>query len=190
MESPCFALWGAAAKTWDDLSTRFVFEPSKVVVSSEEKVREALLKYKLALQPNRHLLTWVTISRFIQDELGGDVRKMFELNNYDVVAIKKFAQSKHKKSLPYLSGPKIFNYWLNALEIYDHIKFNNRDEISIAVDSHVLRASKILGVVGEETDTVMVQGIWKEILGGSGIAPVDVHTPLWLWSRGGFKKLW
>jgi hypothetical protein len=30
---------------------------------------------------------------------------------------------------------------------------------------------------------------WRRIMDGSGYAPIDMHTPLWLWSRGGFASL-
>ena len=28
---------------------------------------------------------------------------------------------------------------------------------------------------------------WKELLMGTDLAPIDVHTPMWLWSRGKFE---
>jgi hypothetical protein len=32
----------------------------------------------------------------------------------------------------------------------------------------------------------LVARTWMEILAGTAIAPIDIHTPLWLWSRSGF----
>ena len=29
---------------------------------------------------------------------------------------------------------------------------------------------------------------WKALLTGTDIAPIDVHTPMWLWSRGKFEN--
>ena len=30
---------------------------------------------------------------------------------------------------------------------------------------------------------------WNELLKETKYNPIDVHTPLWLWSRNGFKEL-
>jgi len=32
-----------------------------------------------------------------------------------------------------------------------------------------------------------VSKIWRKLLEGTGIDPIDVHSPLWFWSRSGFK---
>ena len=48
-----YTLWESAKKTYDDLDTRFVFNPSKVVNSSFEEVQLALTKYKVALQKEK-----------------------------------------------------------------------------------------------------------------------------------------
>lgn len=30
---------------------------------------------------------------------------------------------------------------------------------------------------------------WNEILKGTKYNPINIHTPMWLWSRNGFKEL-
>ena len=30
---------------------------------------------------------------------------------------------------------------------------------------------------------------WKELFKDTKYNPIDIHTPLWLWSRNGFKNL-
>lgn len=35
----------------------------------------------------------------------------------------------------------------------------------------------------------VVADTWEIVLKGTGLAPIDVHTPLWLWSRAGFPSL-
>ena len=30
---------------------------------------------------------------------------------------------------------------------------------------------------------------WNELLEGTEFCPIDIHTPLWLWSRNGFKEI-
>ncbi|WP_369900200.1 hypothetical protein [Bacillus manliponensis] len=32
----------------------------------------------------------------------------------------------------------------------------------------------------------LVAHTWEQVLEGSDIEPIDIHTPLWLWSRAGF----
>src|SRR3989344_8211614 len=55
-----YKLWEAALKTFNDPDTNFAFDVEKVSKTSEEDVRAALMKYKLALQPNKHVNTWHT----------------------------------------------------------------------------------------------------------------------------------
>lgn len=66
----------------------------------------------------------------------------------------------------------------------------NRGFIEIAPDTHITKCSVLLGVVSEqEAKTFSKEQIskkWREILDGSGIAPIDMHPPLWFWSRNGF----
>ena len=42
---------------------------------------------------------------------------------------------------------------------------------------------------GSGDDRIAVANAWIKALAGSGLAPIDVHTPLWLWSRAGFPLL-
>ena len=62
-----YTLWKSALKTFQDSETKFVFDVLEVSKRSEEDLRKALLKYKLALQPNKHINTWRTISKTIKD---------------------------------------------------------------------------------------------------------------------------
>ncbi|WP_230199470.1 hypothetical protein [Bacillus ndiopicus] len=42
---------------------------------------------------------------------------------------------------------------------------------------------------GTSEDRKVVAEAWEQALHGSGLAPIDVHTPLWLWSRAGFPVI-
>lgn len=97
----------------------------------------------------------------------------------------------HKKDFPYLGGTKICNYWLHVLEAYTDCRFSDRENISIAPDTHVLQASARLGVLTEDelhggSAQTLAAKRWDALLEGTGLLPTDLHTPLWLWSRGGF----
>jgi len=104
-------------------------------------------------------------------------------------------QGTRKSDFPYLSGPKIFNYWLYVVESYTDICWNSRELMTIAPDTHILKATVKLGLCSEEVlkggtdDRKIVANAWERALKGTGIVPIDVHTPLWLWSRAGFPAL-
>jgi len=104
--------------------------------------------------------------------------------------LKKIIQNDNKKGFPYLSGPKIFNYWSFIISTYGKVILKNRDQIDIAPDTHITQCSIKLGVITEvEAETLSKEEIskrWREILVGSGIDPIDMHSPLWFWSRNGF----
>lgn len=78
------------------------------------------------------------------------------------------------------------------MEQYTDVKFIDRENITVAPDTHVIQASERLGVISsEETGQSSIQEIvasrWQEILKGTNLVPIDVHTPMWLWSRGKFE---
>ena len=108
--------------------------------------------------------------------------------------IKNYVQKENKSNFPYLSGNKICNYWLYVLYQYTDIKFKNIEKLTVAPDTHVVKASYKLGVITEkELNSNNVQLIvidrWNEILKDTKYKPIDIHTPMWLWSRNGFIDL-
>ncbi|MDO8272421.1 MAG: hypothetical protein Q7U82_10980 [Gammaproteobacteria bacterium] len=189
-----YTLWKAAAITFLDQSTVDIFDPRKVVLMDISEVREKLTKHKLALQPNKHIDTWMRISTAINKLSNGDIRELFKVNDLDVIKLRKCIQVDNKKDFPYLSGSKIFNYWLYVMGEYTPLKLTNRQEITIAPDTHIIQASIKLGVTSLDLDAAainreIVSNEWNELLRGTGMLPIDIHTPLWLWSRAGFPDL-
>lgn len=184
-----YKLWEAALNTFNDPETKFVFNIEQISKRSEEDVRKALMKYKVALQPNKHINTWMVIARTVHENWGS-FTKLFEATQNDVLHLKRTINSEHKKGFPYLSGPKIFNYWLFIVSTYGDIKLTNRDHIEIAPDTHITQCSVKLGVItSEEVIHLTKDAIsekWRLLLQGSGIDPIDMHSPLWFWSRNGF----
>lgn len=157
----------------------------------EDLLRKYLVEYKVALQPNKQPLIWKRICETIEEKLDGDIRNLFRINNHSVERIKEYICA-NKKDFPYLGGNKICNYWLYVLEQYTDIKFVDRENITVAPDTHVIQASQRLGVItAEEAQSSNVQirlaDRWKRLLDGTDLAPIDVHTPMWLWSRGKFE---
>ena len=184
-----YALWKAALKTVNDPETRFVFNVAAVATASEEEVRVALLKYKLALQPNKHIETWRRISATISEQWGS-VLGLVAVTQNDFLSLKQVIQLDHKKGFPYLSGPKIFNYWSFILGEYGEVFLKNKEYIEIAPDTHILQCSIKLGVITVEEGVRFsrdeISDRWRKFLSGSGITPIEMHAPLWFWSRNGF----
>ena len=186
-----YTLWECANKTYHDADTVGVFDINAVANMDEQQLREKLLKYKVALQPNKQPIIWRTLCETIEKDFAGDIRKLFYDNDYSVQKVKLYIM-KNKNKFPYLGGNKICNYWLYVMEQYTDAKFIDRENITVAPDTHVIQASERLGVISaEEVSQGNVQEIvasrWQEILKGTGLVPIDVHTPMWLWSRGKFR---
>ena len=183
-----YKLWAAAHETFKDAETRMVFNPRAVVRMNTLELREKLVRHKVALQPNKHIEIWQTLCRtFAQNP----IKNLFEQNDSDVVRLKTHIP-KNKKDFPYLSGPKILNYWLYVMEQYTDLTLQNRQSITIAPDTHVIQASVRLGLLNQSETTRSdvrdyVSSLWHNLLRGQPVMPIDIHTPLWLWSRNGFQ---
>lgn len=184
-----YTLWEAALKTYNDPKTRWVFDVKKVSKSSEEKLRTSLLKYKLALQPNKHIQTWMAISKTIAGGWGS-FEAFIKDSDGDFLKLKELVTVKYKKGFPYLSGPKIVNYWSFILSTYGGVKLTNREYIEIAPDTHITQCTIKLGIItADESERLSKDELsarWRALLKESGIDPIDMHPPLWFWSRNGF----
>ncbi|NCN86306.1 hypothetical protein GW932_00580 [archaeon] len=185
-----YSLWESCLKTFSDKQTRKVFDINNSSNLSENELRNLLTKYKIALQPNKHINTWSKISKTINDNWGS-ISNLLEFVDYDFLKLKETIQIKFKKGFPYLSGPKIFNYWSFILQKYGGIKLKNSEFIEIAPDTHITKCSVILGVINEnEKENLTKEKLserWRAILNGTEINPIDMHSPLWFWSKNDFK---
>lgn len=189
-----YKLWESAKKTYLDPETKFIFNTKDVINSSFEDVQRALIKYRLALQKDKQTQIWIKLCNTIENILNGDIRNLFKINNFDVNKIRKYMQIDHKKDFPYLSGNKLCNYWMYVIYQYTSINYINREALTIAPDIHVLRSSVKLEIITQkefESSNAQILCInnWNEILKGTKFAPIDIHTPLWLWGRSGFKEI-
>lgn len=189
-----YTLWESANKTYQDKETRFVFSPKEVLNRSIEEVREALTKYKVALQKNKQTEIWITLCKTFMNLFDGDIRKLFIECDLDVDKIRDYIQKENKKKFPYLSGTKICNYWLYVLWEYTSQEYKNIEHLTVAPDTHAIKSTYRLGLITEEElNKSNVQEIviksWNELFKGTKYKPIDIHTALWLWSRNGFKEL-
>ena len=185
-----YKLWESALASWLDPSTKDVFYPSKVVKMPYEELKAKLTKHKIALQPNKQPAIWQTLCQTLVENFSGSVKNLFKANFNDIAKIKGYILA-NKKDFPYLSGTKILNYWLYVMTQYTSTTFSGRENITIAPDTHILQASVKIGVLTKQELTKsnireIASERWENILKSSGIAPIDLHTPFWLWSRNGF----
>lgn len=187
-----YILWQSALQSWQDPLTQALFSPSAVKNTNQPDLQQMLTKHKLALQPNKQPQIWQTLCTTFADLFSGDVRNLFEHCGYSVHYTKQFMAA-NKKRFPYLGGAKISNYWLYVMQSYTDLSFKDRENISVAPDTHITQASVKLGLVSaDEAKSPNAQAIvaqrWEVLLKGSPLQPIDVHTPLWLWSRGKFSQ--
>lgn len=179
--------WKSALATWNDRQTNFVFFPEKVVKVSDTKLRRALLKHKLALQPNKHIDIWKRISHTFYNHFNGDPRNLIKCGNNDTAEILKIVQTDMKKGFPYLSGPKLSNYFLFILLAYSNLKMKNIHLISIIPDTHIMKSTAVLGILKDsQINPKNVELAWRELLEGTEFSPIDFHSILWNWSRNKF----
>jgi hypothetical protein len=153
-------------------------------------LRSKLLKHHIALQPNKHIQTWKQIAWTLKEQWWS-LSALLETVEYDFLQLQEIVQKKHKKWFPYLSGPKIFHYWSHILQRYWGINLHNSEYIEIAPDTHVLQWSIQLGVISKEEALILsknqISTRRREVLKGSGISPIEMHSPLWFRSRNGFS---
>ncbi len=180
--------WKSALATWNDSSTRFVFFPEKVVNTDTQSLKDALLKHKLALQPNKHIHIWQVISKTFHDEFDDDPRELFKRNDFDSMLILNTLQGTMKKQFPYLSGPKLSNYLLFILLNYTDLQLKNTHVISIIPDTHIMKATVELGLLSrEQVNPKSVERVWQSLLKNTKYSPIDFHSILWNWSRNKFR---
>ena len=68
------------------------------------------------------------------------------------------------------------------------------ERLTVAPDTHVCKASHKLGLISDAefysgNVQLFVIEAWKKLFDGTSYKPIDIHTPLWLWSRNGFREL-
>lgn len=185
-----YKLWESALNTFKDPETKKVFDIKFSAGLDESRLREFLIRYKMALQPNRHIATWQKIAKTISENWG-TIGGLLQSADYDFLKLKDIVQKQFKAGFPYLSGPKIFNYWSFIIQEYGKAKLKNSEFIEIAPDTHVTKCSVVLGAITkEESESLTKEKIserWRELLKGTGINPIDMHPPLWFWSRNNFQ---
>jgi hypothetical protein len=179
-----YALWRACTALFE--AEPWAFDPAAVADAAPARVAAVLLDHRVALQPNRHPEIWARNAAGLVRHACGSVRALFEQAGWDLAAVRAVLQA-HKTDFPYLCGPKIANYWLYVMASYMDWPLVGRSALSVAPDRHVIAAAVEIGLVAAaDASPEHVAARWAEVAQGTGLAPIDLHTPLWLWSRAGF----
>lgn len=185
-----YSLWNAAKLTFEDTETKPVFSVTTAASMTQDELRPLLAKYKVSLQPNKHTDTWHRIATTVATQWGS-IEDLLITVDYDFLQLQQLIQISHKKGFPYLSGPKIFHYWSYILGEYCGVLLKNKDYIQIAPDTHVIKCSILLGVLTEDEALKMkrddISERWRQTLEGTGLSPIDMHSPLWFWSKNSFS---
>lgn len=71
-----YTLWESALNTYNDIDTRFVFEPQLCLEKSFGEVQEALTEYKVALQRQKQTEIWLKLCETFVDLFNGDIRQL------------------------------------------------------------------------------------------------------------------
>ena len=122
----------------------------------------------------------------MNEHFQDDTIVILEIANFDTQQVLALVQQDQKNLFPYLSGPKMANYWLYILNQYTNLKLINLNYISIIPDTHVMQSSIKLGIVDKTTNSQKVAEAWRTLLEGTELSPIDMHPVLWNWSRNNF----
>jgi hypothetical protein len=184
-----YALREAATKTYEDKETKRVFDIDQSAKALSADLQQAFAAFNNPSIDHRLVkIVFAIVDRVAICLLGCSA--ILYLPNYDFLQLQQFVQKDYKKWFPYLSGPKIFHYWSYILGEYCDIVLTNKEYIEIAPDTHVLQCSVKLWVLTEDGASSLsrdqISQRRREKLAWSGINPIDMHSPLWFWSRNGF----
>ena len=88
---------------------------------------------------------------------------------------------------------KICNYWLYVIYQYTDREYKDIEHLTVAPDTYVCKATHKLGLTTDEEFTSsnvqeIVNKRWRGLFDNTKYNLIDIHTPLWLWSRNGFKE--
>ncbi len=195
---PAEKLWEASRKTYEDLETRYLFYPEEVVKKEQSELMNDMQKYMLALRPNKDLKIWKTLCETLNSEYDNNPLKLIEKFNYDALELYKYIiAERNKDKFPHLRGKKILPLWLRMMNQQAEIKLDKIDKIPIPVDTHVIKASVMLGIINQdecknrkgESIKAKIRESWSKILEGTEIYPILLDEPLWILSKYGCSNV-
>jgi len=188
-------LWESAIKTAQDDTTRWVFVPLEVAKTKRDTLEDALSKYGIALRKEKDTLIWLTICKTLAEYYEGNVKHLFEKNDFDVEKVKKEIVER-KELFPNISGEKMLPHWLRIVSEHSKVDLKNLETLPIPVDVHVARATLSTGCIRgvyksksiSQSLRRKIMNVWSRGLENSEIIPVKCFRFLWLLSKHGCSK--
>lgn len=197
-------LWRASCRSYDDSSTRYLFNPQDLHLTPFQKEMEDMQKYGLSKKIQNDAWHWRTVGVTFYKKWGGDPRNFLANCDWDAPTIlnrlKKDTHTYNGREwldFPYLRGDKIGPLWLRMLRDNAGItEIRNMDKVPIPVDIHIARASLAVGVVrGQYNGSLpelynQIRQVWFESvrdlsIEGRSMIALDIDEPLWHLSRYG-----
>lgn len=91
-----YKLWEGVQKSYQDAEARTLFDVDVSANMDEAQLRSLLLRYKIALQPNKHIATWQNVAKTISENWG-TIGGMLEAVDYDFLKLRDAVQVRYKK---------------------------------------------------------------------------------------------
>ena len=201
------SLWEVSRQTFQDLETRYLFNPKHLHQITFQKITKDMQKYKLSKKPQEDANIWRTVALTFHDKWKDDPRNFLRDCSWDsLVILNRLRNDTHMyngepvSDYPFLRGPKIGPLWLRMLRDNAGIsELRNLDKVPIPVDIHVARATFATGVVRGDFKGSL-EHLFKYIrkawfvsteglkLEARPMIALDVDEPLWHLSKYGCTK--
>jgi hypothetical protein len=181
------SLWRSAKAAYEDSATRWIFDVAQVTTADREVLLRTLTSTGVAIQPTRQVPGWRAIAESVHEQWGSFQTLVNDHASFH--ELRRTVQVDYRKGFPYLSGPKLFNYWNYTMMRKGMTSFPDANLIDVAVDSHVMKSSVQLGLPAaiSGAPAPAVASEWRDILAESWLVPTDLTVPLWIWSRANFE---
>lgn len=185
-------LWKAAAETYSDPGTRWLFDMAEVARRPIGDVQQAMSAHRFTGRyPIKNAQCIYKLSQTFVRQYAASPIGLLEKYGYDASAI--YGNRKKLKGLPLLTGDKILAFWLRILKDVARIDLKNIEKVPMPVDVHVARATlRIVDRsngppnVSEQKNGMILK--WFDIcrtIGTPQVYPLAMDAALWLLSRHG-----
>ncbi len=195
-------LWNASARLFQDRHWPYV--PEEVVRQSTERLMADLRSYGVSQRHTVDAGGWHKIAQSLGNaRLSGPVRAAIYDGKGDAKDLLKTlrAVDAGDPRFPLLRGPKIGVMWVRMLAYPGGASISSLDELDVAVDVQVRKASEYLGVTrtrGQDLERVrtLIQRVWAEDVRRHGAegpgplanTPAAVDPALWFYGKWGCTK--
>lgn len=173
-------LWSKARSLYEDQPR--LFEP-EVIVSLDKEHLRSVTKSLGARYPTNAASGWKRISEILLHDYGGDPR------NITNIPLSLSELRKKLQAFPYLRGRKLINFYMRAMGEDGLFKITDFDELSVAVDIQVARATFYTGVlkirgsycgcIHSEPIRPTIESIWSQAAKRINVPAWYLDEPLW-----------